>query len=224
MDKETVIAMSTIPDTVKMYGDVRVGKKCIIGEYTIIGYRDVENEESFECKDIETSIGNKCIIGSHVVIYKGTQIGEGTKIEDFCRFGEEAIIGKHCYILYGAKIYDETEIGDNCIIAGFCCERAVVGNNVRLFGELLHSYREPHLGWDDVVEESPRIDDCVVIGFGAKIIGGIKIDKNSYITAGAIVTKDVPPKSIVKGVNKIIPYQEWRGKLRYSQFFRRCSR
>lgn len=213
--------MSVIPDTVKIYGDVEFGKKCIVGEYSVIGYPYVECEKSFKLQDRVTCIGDGCIIGSHVVIYEGAQIGEETKVDDFCRIGEHVNIGKKCHILYDASLYGETEIGEGCVIAGFCCERAKLGNNVRLFGALLHTHREPHLGWDDVEEESPEIDDDVFIGFGASVIGGIKIGKISYIAAGAIVTKDVPSKSIVSGVNKIIHYKSWRGGLRSSAFFER---
>jgi len=223
MDKKIGIIMSIIPDTVKIYGDVRIGQGCVIGEFSIIGYPYIESKKSFNSRNIKTSIGDRSIIGSHVVIYSGAQIGDKTRIEDFCRIGKSVIIGKRCRILYGAKIYDEVIIGENCIIGGFCCERANIKNDVRLFGELLHSHREPHLGWDDITEESPIIEDRVFIGFEAKIIGGVKIQKNSYIAAGAIVTKDVPPKSIVTGVNNIFPYTEWKGKLRQSKFFKRVK-
>lgn len=215
------IGMSMIPDTVKVYGDVEFGKKCILGEYCVVGYPYVESEKSFESKSIKTSIGNKCIIGSHVVIYEGAKIGNETRIDDFCQIGEHVSIGKKCQILYGARLYGETEIGKGCIVAGFCCERAKLGNNVRLFGALLHSHREPHLAWDDVVEKSPEVDDNVFIGFGAMVIGEIKIGKLSYVTAGAIVTKNVPPQSVVSGANKIDQYKNWTGDLKTSGFFKR---
>lgn len=213
--------MSVIPDTVKIYGDVEFGKKCIVGQYSVIGYPSVKSEKSFRSKGAKTSIGNRCIIGSHVVIYEGAQIGEETKVDDFCRIGEHVNIGKKCRILYGASIYGKTRIGKGCIVAGFCCERAKLGNNVRLFGALLHTHRKPHLGWDDVEEKSPEVDDDVFIGFGAMVIGGIKIENNSYITAGAIVTKHVPLGSIVFGIDKIIPHVEWKGRLKNSQFFKK---
>jgi len=204
---------------VKIYGDVEFGEGCVVGEYTIINYPYVTSADDFKDYKKKTSIGKKCIIGSHVIIYGGTKIGDETIVEDFCRIGEDVRIGNNCHILYGDKIYDGSVIGDNCIIAGFICERAKIGKNVRIFGEMVHNQREPHLGWDNIVEDSPVIDDCVFIGFGAKIIGGIKISNNSYIVAGAIVTKDVPKKSIVFGVNKIVPYKEWKGSLRNSKFF-----
>jgi len=207
-----------IPDSVKQYGNVCFGSECIIGEYSIIGYPYVESEESFK-KTEKTIIGNKCIIGSHVIIHEETAIGDGTMVDDYCRIGSAVKIGNNCKILYGANISDETVVGNNSIITGFCCERAVVGNNARIFGELIHSQREPHLGWDDVIEPSPKIDDNVFIGFGAKVVGGVKIGTKAYITAGAILTKDVPSSYIVVGNNVMIHHKEWRGKLGASDFF-----
>ncbi len=215
------IDTNIIPETVRVYGNVQFGKECIVGEYAIIGYPHVESKKSFKPQNIKTSIGNKCVLGNHVVIYKGAKIGDETRIDDFCRIGERVTVGKHCYILYGAPIYDRSEIGDNCVIAGFCCERAKIGNNVRTFGALIHSQKNPSLGWDRTVEEPPRIEDCVFIGFGAKIIGGVKIGRNSYITAGAIVTKDVPPKYVVSEINRMVPYKDWKGELCGSRFFKR---
>lgn len=212
--------MSILPDTVKKYGDVSIGRDSIVGEYSIIGYPYVESEDSF--KNIaKTFVGNECVIGSYVIIYEGTKIDDATYIEDYCRIGQEVKIGSNCKILYGSHIYGETHIGDNCIIAGFCCERAKLGDNVRFFGELIHPHREPQLRWDDVIEDSPEVSDNVFIGFGAKIIGGITIGTNSYIAAGAIVTKNVPDAHIVTGINKMVHHSKWRGKLKTSHFFLR---
>lgn len=210
--------MRIIPPSVKKYGKVSFGKNCIVGEYSIFGYPYVESEKSFNGID-KTLIGNNCVIGSHVLIYEGATIGNETSIEDYCRIGPEVRIGEKCKILYSANINSETIIGDNCVIAGFCCDRAKIGNNVRLFGELIHPHREPHLGWDDVTENSPEISDDVFIGFGAKVIGGIKIGRNSYIAAGAIVTKSVPEAHVVTGINKKVHFRKWKGKLKTSPFF-----
>ncbi len=52
------------------------------------------------------------------------------------------------------------------------------------------------------------IGNDVWIGYGAKIIGGVKIGDGACIGAGALVTKDVPPYAIVGGVPaKIIKYR-----------------
>ena len=50
--------------------------------------------------------------------------------------------------------------------------------------------------------ETPKgavIEDDVVIGGGSIILPGVSIGERSFIAAGAVVTKDVPPKSLVIG-------------------------
>ena len=48
-----------------------------------------------------------------------------------------------------------------------------------------------------------KICENVVIADGAKILGPIIIGENSFVTAGAIVTKDTPANSIAYGVNQL---------------------
>ena len=203
--------------TVRMYGNVRIGNKVKIGDYTVIGISRDNNNHS------PVVIGDYVVIGSHVTIYKGAKIGRSTYVEDYALIGENVHIGENTRIIYGAKIYDDARISSNAIVGGFVCERAYIGDYSRVFGELLHFHREPHLGWNDIIEDSPIIEDHVFVGFGAKVIGGIKVGRCSYIVAGAIVTRDVPSQSIVYGINKIIHYSEWRGKLRDSLFFKTCG-
>ena len=52
------------------------------------------------------------------------------------------------------------------------------------------------------------VEDDAWIGFGSQIMSGVKIGKGAVVAAGSIVTKDVPPYSIVGGVPaKIIKYR-----------------
>ncbi|HSO26950.1 MAG TPA: serine O-acetyltransferase, partial [Anaerolineales bacterium] len=46
----------------------------------------------------------------------------------------------------------------------------------------------------------PTLEDNVVVGAGAKVLGAITIGANSRIGANAVVVKDVPPNSVVVGV------------------------
>jgi acetyltransferase-like isoleucine patch superfamily enzyme len=78
-------------------------------------------------------------------------------------------------------------------------------------GNLIHSYALPHGGWDDVNEPSPSILHHSVVGMGALVIGGVSVGPNSYVAAGAVVTKDVPPGHLAIGVDRVVPSKEWRG-------------
>lgn len=46
----------------------------------------------------------------------------------------------------------------------------------------------------------PTLEDCVVVGAGAKILGAITVGSGSRIGANAVVVKSVPPNSVVVGV------------------------
>jgi serine O-acetyltransferase len=79
----------------------------------------------------------------------------------------------------GVVIGETTEVGRNCTLY----------QGVTLGGtSLQHGKRHPTL------------EDNVVVGAGAGIIGAVVVGENSKIAAGAVVVKDVPPNSTVVGV------------------------
>ncbi len=57
--------------------------------------------------------------------------------------------------------------------------------------------------YDNSEASYPTIEENVVIYSNAVVAGGIKIGKDSIIGASAVVTKDVPPSSLVIGVNVV---------------------
>lgn len=69
--------------------------------------------------------------------------------------------------------------------------------------KILHVEESESFGKGDIV-----IDDDVWIGYGATIMSGVHIGQGAVIASGAVVTKDVPPYTIVGGVPaKIIKYR-----------------
>jgi acetyltransferase-like isoleucine patch superfamily enzyme len=58
---------------------------------------------------------------------------------------------------------------------------------------------EPSRRRDFVVAKPIMIERNVWIGAGATIIGGVTVGENSVVAAGAVVTKDVPPNTLVGG-------------------------
>ena len=207
------------------YGEVALGHNAVIGDNVVVGYpKEAALEEFQRGSDppqpnrqspfdavAPTTIGSRCRIGSQVVLYEGTQLGDSVSIDDCCRIGFDCIIGDNTRVAYAAFVCDRVRIGRNCVIAGFVCDRAVIGDNVKAMGTVLHELTHPQVPWG-MVEPAPRIEDRAVVGFDAKIVGGITVGHNSYVAAGAIVTKDVPPKSVVIGVNSVIAWDRWSGE------------
>jgi serine O-acetyltransferase len=101
--------------------------------------------------------------------------------------------------IFGVDIHPAARIGKgimidhaHSIVVG---ETAVVGDNV----SMLHSVTLGGTGKEDD-DRHPKIEDGVLIGAGAKVLGNITIGHCSRIAAGSVVLEAVPPMKTVAGV------------------------
>jgi serine O-acetyltransferase len=82
-------------------------------------------------------------------------------------------------------------------------ETAVVGDDVTLYQGVTLGGTGKEQG-----QRHPTIEDHVVVGDGAKILGNIMVGKNSRIGAGSVVLRNVPDDSTVVGVPGHIIFRE----------------
>ena len=82
-------------------------------------------------------------------------------------------------------------------------ETTVIGKNVALFQGVTLGGTGKETG-----KRHPTLENNVVVGAGAKILGNITIGSNSYIGANAVVIKDVPSNSTIVGVPGRVTKQE----------------
>ena len=129
--------------------------------------------------------GDRVTIGKHAIIRPtniyGSAIGEGLKI------GNNSSIGPYSYIGCSGFI----EIGDNVMMSP----------RVSIYAEN-HLFDHPELTIKEqgVKREFVKIEDDCWIAANTIILAGVTIGRGSVIAAGSVVTKDVPPYSIVGGV------------------------
>src|SRR5574343_592239 len=128
-------------------------------------------------------------------------IGEGSKIWRFCHVERYAKLGKQILLGMGVHVSNGVEIGDYTRIQDYCVlYRGVKIGNACFLGPRVTTtnvkvpkiFRQARF-YDTIIE------DNVTIGAGAIIVCGIKIHTGSFIGAGTVVTKDVPPYSLVLG-------------------------
>jgi maltose O-acetyltransferase len=121
------------------------------------------------------------------------------------RCGERVNIGAHVHLSTGAdvRIGNRSGLGRNCRIYGglILGEEVMVGPEVAFLSENHRFDRlDQPIGWQGMTERiPPRIEDGVWIGLRATILAGRRIGQGAIVAAGAVVTKDVAPYSIVGG-------------------------
>ena len=148
-------------------------------------------------------------IGRHAILRKGTLI-----------YGD-VHAGDYFQTAYYTVIRPMVRIGDYCTIMNHSCIEGIVriGDCVRIMSNVYipsrtwfgdHVFVGPGVTFlnDRLPGRHPRtpvvrgatVEDEVMIGGGSTIMAGIHIGKRSFIAAGAVVVRDVPPESFVKGV------------------------
>jgi len=125
--------------------------------------------------------GKGVVVWNYVVIGDNTKIGDGTRIGSFCDIGKDVVIGRNSIIQAHVTISNECQLGDNVFI----------GPNSSLLND-----KFPH----SRCLTPSIVNDNVVIGGCVTILPSVKVNENSVIAAGSVVTKDVSAETVVKGV------------------------
>lgn len=124
------------------------------------------------------------------IIKLNARIEPGAIIRDKVNIGRNAVIMMGAVINIGAEIGDGTMIDMNAVVGA----RGKLGKNVHLgAGAVIAGVLEPPSHQPVVIE------DNVLIGANAVILEGVRIGEGAVIAAGAVVTRDVEPGTVVAG-------------------------
>lgn len=123
--------------------------------------------------------------------------GINARIEPGAIIRDKVLIGDNAVIMMGATINIGAEIGADSMIdmGAILGGRAIVGKHCHIgAGTVLAGVVEP------ASAQPVRIDDNVLIGANAVVIEGVHVGEGAVVAAGAIVTHDVAPHTMVAGV------------------------
>lgn len=137
------------------------------------------------------------------VIDEGCTIGEEVKIWHFCHIMKDCFIGDRCNIGQNVVISPGVRLGNNVkvqnnvsIYTGVVCEDDVFLGPSMVFTNVIN----PRSAVNRKNEfRTTLVGKGATIGANATIICGHTIGAYSFIGAGAVVTKDVPPYALVAG-------------------------
>ena len=116
------------------------------------------------------------------------------------------IISQFSRFLTGIEIHPNAKIGKNLFIdhgmGVVIGETSDIGKNVTLYHAVTLGGVSPSINSDSQRSQKrhPTLEDDVVVGSGAQILGPITISQNAKIGANAVVTRDVPKNAIMVGI------------------------
>lgn len=196
-----------IANNVVIHADSIIGSNVRIDDNAVIGKLPMKAANSATTKTdalAPCQIGNDCIVGTSVVIYRGcsisdkvlladlstvrenvkvgtgTIIGRGVAIENFCTVGEYCKLETNVYL----TAYSTVE--DRCFIAP-----CVATSNDNFVGRTKERFKH-FKGL--ILRKGGRI------GANATILPGKEIGEDALVAAGAVVTRNIPPRKVYAGV------------------------
>jgi acetyltransferase-like isoleucine patch superfamily enzyme len=147
-------------------------------------------DETYVSIAADVTLGKGVKLSKFINLY-GCEIGDDTKIGAFVEVQKNATIGRRCkisshtFVCEGVTIEDEVFIGHGVMFVNDTFPRATTAGQLQ-------------------TEKDWKVERTLVkagasIGTGATILANVVIGEGAMVGAGAVVTKDVPPYTIVAG-------------------------
>jgi acetyltransferase-like isoleucine patch superfamily enzyme len=139
----------------------------------------------------DVKLGKNVKIHNFVNLY-GCEVGDNTKIGVFVEIQKNAKVGKYCkisshtFICEGVTIQDNVFIGHSVVFINDTYPRATNGNG------MLQTEKDWKVG-------PILVKNGASIGSNCTILCNVTIGENAIVGAGSVVTRDVPPNTIVAG-------------------------
>lgn len=182
-----------------VHNNTKMGGAGCIGEFVELGVAPARVRPTSRS---ELVIGERYNIRSGTTIYAGATIGDdfstghNALVREYVTIGSRVSIGSYSEVEQDTIIADGVRIHSHCFIA----EGTQIEENVMIApGVFTASDRHPLMPKEEKKRKGPVIRKDCYIGMRVVILPGVEIGEGSFVAAGSMVTKDVPPHSFIKG-------------------------
>lgn len=148
-------------------------------------------------------VGDGSAIGSHVVLMAGTTIGAGAVIGDGAGVRERCTIGDGVLIGRNVTVENDTSIGARTRVqTGAYITRYVTIEEDVFVAPMVVTTNDNFMGRTE--KRHALMKGCTIrrgarVGGGAHILPGVEIGEDAFIATASVVTRDVPPRTVVMG-------------------------
>ena len=197
--------MTEIAESAIVYPGTVVGEGCKILDYAVVGKQPTLSPRSTAKREPlpPTEIGAGTIVSTGAIVFAGSSIGERVILGDQSCVRERFTIGDDVVVGRGSLVENDTTIGAmtkiqaNAYITAYSTleEHVFIAPCVVTTNDNWMGRTEKRFG----NIKGPTIRRGARIGGGAILCPAIEIGEEAFVGAGAVVTKDVPPRMLVVG-------------------------
>lgn len=187
-----------------LHTGVVLGERCLVEDGAVLGKRPrLRPGSSAEGSLGPLYVGDGTTICCGAVVYAGAELGAEVIIGDQAQVRERAIIGEGTVLGRGSTIDFDTRVGARVSIQTLVyLTAAVVVEDDVFIGPGVTTTN------DDTMDRHPRgeplrgpvLRRACRIGGGVTLTPGVVIGEEAFVAAGAVVTRDVAPRTVVMGV------------------------
>jgi acetyltransferase-like isoleucine patch superfamily enzyme len=178
---------------------VRVLENAVIGKQPALGPKSTATREPLA----PTVIGDGTIVSTGAIVFAGAEIGGGCILGDQSCVRERVVIADDVVVGRGSLVENDTTIGSRTRIQAGAYVTAYSTLEEDVFiAPCVVTTNDNFMGRTERRKElmkGPTIRRGARIGGGAIICPGLEIGEEAFVGAGAVVTKDVPPRKLVVG-------------------------
>ncbi len=210
-----VHATATVyPGTVLGEG-VRVLENAVVGKQPALGPRSTAKREPLP----PTEVGDGTVVSTGAIVFAGSRVGAGCILGDQSCVRERVTIADDVVVGRGTLVENDTTIGGGTRIqaGAYVTAYSTLEENV-FIAPCVVTTNDNFMGRTEqrrALMKGPTIRRGARIGGGAILCPGVEIGEEAFVGAGAVVTRDVPPRKIVVGnparVLRDVPEEELLG-------------
>ena len=194
-----------ISPTATVYPGTVIGDGCKVLDGAVLGKQPVLSPRSTTRREQlpPLELGEGTIVSTGAIVFAGSTLGARVIVGDQACVRERVTVGDDVVIGRGSLVENDTTIGasttiqaDAYITAGSTLEDGVfVAPRVVTTNDNFMGRTEKRL----TLKRGPTIRRGARVGGGAILCPGVEIGEEAFVGAGAVVTKDVPPRVVVVG-------------------------
>jgi acetyltransferase-like isoleucine patch superfamily enzyme len=178
---------------------VRVLENAVVGKQPSLGASSTAKREPLP----PARIGDGTVISTGAIVFAGSTVGARCIVGDQSCIRERVELADNCILGRGSLIENDTTVGAGTRIQAeaYITAYSTVEEDV-FIAPCVVTTNDNFMGRTERRKElmkGPTIRRGARVGGGAIICPGVEIGAEAFVGAGAVVTKDVPPRKLVVG-------------------------